>query len=99
MQPFYATLLSYPRQYATALGNRLWKWYVTALGNPTELPRQYATAYRNGMQPLYATLLSYSRQYATAYGNGRQPLMEMVLALPKSLEPLHLFSRKASQYQ
>jgi len=35
----------------------------------------------------------------TAYGNGRQPLMEMVLALPKSLEPLHLFSRKASQYQ
>jgi hypothetical protein len=23
--------LSYPRQYATALDNRLWKWYVTAL--------------------------------------------------------------------
>jgi hypothetical protein len=34
MQPLYATLLSYPKQYATAyataLGNRLWKWYVTA---------------------------------------------------------------------
>ena len=28
-----------------------------------------------------------------------QPLIETVLALPKSLEPLHLFSRKASQYQ
>jgi len=25
MQPLYATLLSYPKQYATALGNRLWK--------------------------------------------------------------------------
>jgi hypothetical protein len=23
-QPLYATLLSYPKQYATALGNRLW---------------------------------------------------------------------------
>jgi hypothetical protein len=27
----YATLLSYPKHYTTALGNRLWKWYVTAL--------------------------------------------------------------------
>jgi hypothetical protein len=26
--------LSYPTQYATALGNRLWKWYVTALSTP-----------------------------------------------------------------
>jgi hypothetical protein len=25
MQPLYATLSSYPKQYATALGNRLWK--------------------------------------------------------------------------
>jgi hypothetical protein len=33
MQPLYATLLSYSKQYATALGNRLWKWYATALGN------------------------------------------------------------------
>jgi hypothetical protein len=38
MQPLYATLLSYPKQYVTASGNRLWKWY--------------ATAYGNGMQPL-----------------------------------------------
>jgi hypothetical protein len=28
MQPLYATLLSYPKQYATALGNRLWKRYM-----------------------------------------------------------------------
>ncbi len=28
MQPLYATLLSYPKQYATALCNRLWKWNV-----------------------------------------------------------------------
>jgi hypothetical protein len=33
MQPLYATLLSYPKQYATALSNRLWKWYATAYGN------------------------------------------------------------------
>jgi hypothetical protein len=30
MQSLYATLLSYPRQYATALCNRLWKRYATA---------------------------------------------------------------------
>jgi hypothetical protein len=29
MLPLYATQVSYPRQYATTLGNRLWKWYVT----------------------------------------------------------------------
>jgi hypothetical protein len=100
MQPLYATMLSYPKQYATALGNRLWKRYVTAYGN--------------GMQPLYTTMLSYPKQYATALGNRlwkryvttclvtypvMQPLMETVLVLPKSLEPLHLFSRNASQYQ
>jgi hypothetical protein len=28
-QPLYATQVSYPRQYATTLGDRLWKWYVT----------------------------------------------------------------------
>ena len=66
MQPLYATMLSYPKQYATALGNRLWKRYVTAC------------------------LVTYPVM---------QPLMEMVLALPRPLEPLHLFSRKASQYQ
>jgi hypothetical protein len=33
MQPLYATLLSYPKQYATALGNRLWKQCATAYGN------------------------------------------------------------------
>jgi len=27
-QPLYPTSASYPTQYATALGNRLWKWYV-----------------------------------------------------------------------
>jgi hypothetical protein len=35
MQPLYATLLSYPKQYATALGNRLWKQCATAYGNGT----------------------------------------------------------------
>jgi len=30
VQPLMETVLSYPTQYATALGNRLWKWYVTA---------------------------------------------------------------------
>jgi hypothetical protein len=65
---------------------RLWKWYVTAYGN--------------GMLPLYATQVNYPRQYATTLGNRlwkryvtaclvtypvRQPLMETVLVLPKSL--------------
>jgi len=100
MLPLYTTQVSYPRQYATTLGNRLWKRYVTAYGN--------------GMQPLYATLLSYPKQYATALCNRlwkryvtaclvtyrvMQPFMKMALVFPKSLEPLHLFSRKASQYQ
>jgi hypothetical protein len=30
MQLLYTTLLSYSNQYVTALGNRLWKRYVTA---------------------------------------------------------------------
>jgi len=76
MQPLYATLLSCPKQYATALGNRLWKWY--------------ATAYGNGMQPLMEMVCNRLwKWYATALGNPvklpkticnrfRQPLMEMV---------------------
>ena len=35
MLPLCATQVSYPKQYATALGNRLWKRYVTAYGNGT----------------------------------------------------------------
>jgi hypothetical protein len=35
MQPLMETVLSYLRQYATALGNRLWKRYVTAYGYET----------------------------------------------------------------
>ncbi len=38
MQPLYVTLLSYPKQYATALGNRLWKrnvlHYYAGLAQP-----------------------------------------------------------------
>jgi hypothetical protein len=78
MQPLMETVLSYLRQYATALGNHLWKRYATALGN--RLWKRYVTA----------CLVTYPVM---------QPFMEMVLVLPKSLEPLHLFSRKASQYQ
>jgi hypothetical protein len=66
METLMETVLSYLIQYATALGNRLWKRYATAC------------------------LVTYPVM---------QPLIETVLALPKSLEPLHLFSRKASQYQ
>jgi hypothetical protein len=66
------------------------------------------------METVCNRLSSYLPCYATALGNRlwkryataclvtypvMQPLMETVLALPKSLEPLHLFSRKASQYQ
>jgi hypothetical protein len=93
MQPLYATALcnpvSYTKQYVTALGNRLWKRYVTACLVTYPV-----------MQPLYATLLSYPKQYVTALGNRlwkryvtaclvtypvMQPLMETVLVLPKSL--------------
>jgi hypothetical protein len=48
MQPLYPTLLSYPRQYATAYGNGRQPLYPTLLS----YPRQYATAYGNGRQPL-----------------------------------------------
>jgi hypothetical protein len=43
MQSLYATLLSYPKQYATVLGNRLWKRYASALG------KWYVTVCGNGM--------------------------------------------------
>jgi hypothetical protein len=29
------------------VGNRLWKWYVTALANQASYPKQYATALAN----------------------------------------------------
>jgi hypothetical protein len=29
MLPLYTTQVSYPKLYATTLGDRLWKWYVT----------------------------------------------------------------------
>jgi len=41
MLPLYATPLSYPRQYATTLGNRLSSylpWYATAYGNGVSPP-------------------------------------------------------------
>jgi hypothetical protein len=41
MLPLYVTPLSYPRQYATTLGNRLSSylpWYATAYGNGVSLP-------------------------------------------------------------
>jgi hypothetical protein len=74
MQPLYATPLSYPKQYVTALGNRLWKWYATALCNPVKLPKTICNRFR---QPLMETvcnrLSSYLLCYATAYGNGISP--------------------------
>jgi len=78
IQPLWATKVSYLKQYATALSNRLWKRCVTALSN------------RLWKRCVTACLVTYPVM---------QPLMETVLVLPKSLEPLHLFSRKASQYQ
>jgi len=38
------TVLSYPRQYATALSNRLWKRCVTAYGNGISSPKIPRTA-------------------------------------------------------
>jgi hypothetical protein len=41
------TVLSYPRQYATALSNRLWKRYATTYGNGVsslKIPRTAAQA-------------------------------------------------------
>jgi hypothetical protein len=62
--------------------------YVTALCNPVKLPKTIC----NRLWKRYVT--AYLVTYPVM-----QPLMETVLVLPKSLEPLHLFSRKASQYQ
>jgi len=48
-------MLSYPTQYPTALGNRLWKWYVTALGNHAKLPNTISNRFR---QPLMEMVLA-----------------------------------------
>ncbi len=70
--------------YATALCNRLWKWYATALCNPVKLPKTICNRFR---QPLMETvgnrLSSYLPCYATAYGNGMQPLYATPLSYPK----------------
>jgi hypothetical protein len=77
-------------------GNRLWKWQATALCNLAKLPKTIC----NRLWKWQATALcNLAKLPKTICNRFRQPLMEMVLALPKSLEPLHLFSRKASQYQ
>jgi hypothetical protein len=79
MQPLYATLLSCPKQYATALGNRLWKWYATALCNPLSYPKQYVTALGNRLWKWYATALCNPIKLPKTICNRfRQPLMEMV---------------------
>jgi hypothetical protein len=61
---------------------RLWKWYATTLGNPLSYPKQYATTLGNRLwkRCVTACLVTYPVM---------QPLMETVLALPKSLEPQH----------
>ena len=69
MQPLMETVLSYLRQYATALGNHLWKRYATALGN--RLWKRYVTACLVTypvMQPLMEMVCN----------RFRQPLMETV---------------------
>jgi len=53
MQPLMETALSYPRQYATALSNRLWKRYLTAYGNGVKLPKAICNHFR---QPLMETV-------------------------------------------
>jgi len=59
----------------------------------------WATAYGNGMLPLMEMVGNLSKLPKKVCNRFGQPLMETVLVLPKSLEPLHLFSRKGSQYQ
>jgi len=59
MQPLYATLLSYPKQYATAYGNGMQPLMETVLS----YPRQYATALCNRLW----------KRYVTAYRNGVSP--------------------------
>ena len=72
------TVLSYLRQYATALGNRLWKPLMETV---LSYLRQYATALGNRLWKRYATacLVTYPVM---------QPLMETVLAVPKPIKPL-----------
>ena len=60
---------------------RLWKWYVTALGNLTKLPKTICNRFRQPLMEMVCNRLSsYLPYYAAAYGNGWQavlPLMEL----------------------
>jgi hypothetical protein len=56
-------MLSYPRQYATALGNRLWKWYVTALGNHAKLPKTICNRFRQPLMEMVLALQNPSNRY------------------------------------
>ncbi len=83
MQPLYATLLSYPKQYVTALGNRLWKRYATALCNPVKLPKTICNRFGNRLWKWYATALCNPVKLPKTICNRfRQPLMEMVCNRP-----------------
>ena len=42
----YITQVSYLAQYVTALSNRLWKWYVNALGNSSQLPKTICNRFK-----------------------------------------------------
>ena len=54
---------------------RLWKWYVTALCNPSKLPKTICNHFRQPLMEMVCNRLSsYLPSYATAYRNGRQPL-------------------------
>jgi hypothetical protein len=95
-QPLYATLVSYIKHYATAYGNGRQPLYATLVS----YIKHYATALDNRLWKRYVTALGNRlwKWYVTAClvtYPVRQPLMETVLVLSKSLEPLHLFSRKA----
>src|SRR4028119_1450452 len=101
--PCYATAYGNGMQplCVTALDNRLWKRYITAclVTYPVMQPLMEMVC-----NPLCVTALGNRlwKRYVTAClvtYPVMQPLMETVLVLPKSLEPLHLFSKKASQYQ
>jgi hypothetical protein len=67
----YATQVSYPRQYATTLGNRLWNGMLPLYATQVSYPRQYATTLGNRLWKWYVTacLVTYPVM---------QPLMEMV---------------------
>jgi hypothetical protein len=74
MQPLYATLLSYPKQYATALGNRLWKRNVlhccAGLAFASRLWKWLANS-----PPIYRTVLGSVLEQLS--GKQSSPLMEM----------------------